>query len=66
MMTGYEKWWQSRTIWYAIVAALAAVLRLFGVEIGTETQADILTAVMGIVGAVGAIVYRIKADKIID
>jgi hypothetical protein len=57
-------WWQSRTIWCAVVPLVVSIARLFGVSLPDDVQAslpDVLMAVASAVGAIGAIIYRVKA-----
>ena len=65
-----EKWYQSRTIWGAIIALVAFVFTFFGVTIVAEEQATILELVVQIatpmgalVGVILTIIGRVKATK---
>lgn len=66
-MQGQKHWYESRTIWASLIAALAAVATLFGHGMTEEQQgalADALTlaapAVAGVAGILAAI-FRAKA-----
>jgi len=72
-MNETKKWWQSKTIWGAIVTILAII---YGLTTGhmpsQETQqaitnniGQIVSAIVAIIGAITAIIGRLKADKII-
>jgi len=68
-----KKWYQSKTIWGAIISILATLYSIIsGHTVSTETQQvvvnnvqNIVSAVVAIVGAITAIYGRLKADKII-
>jgi len=68
-----KKWWESKTIWGAIVMLAALILGYLGVEVGPEEQATFVDLVVGainevmaLVGFVLTIVGRFKADKAIE
>lgn len=72
MMTGTEKWYQSRTLWGAGIALAAFALTWFGVTISPEEQATAIELVVAVATPVGALVAfiltlvgRIKATKTI-
>jgi len=56
-----KAWYKSKTIWGSIVAILALVAGAFGYSVGQEAQAEIVSAVIGVVGGLFAIYGRIKA-----
>ena len=65
-----KPWWQSKTIWGALITIIALILSLFGVQIDEQTKQVLInesvalaTAVAGIVGAVLSIYGRIKAKQ---
>jgi uncharacterized membrane protein len=65
-----KSWWQSKTIWGAVITIIALIASLFGYQIDPQTQQIILDRTMAIVTAVGTIVGsvmaiygRIKATK---
>lgn len=55
-MTETKTWYQSRTIWGALVAILAAFLQLAGFEFGAEQSVELVDAAMTIGGAIGGLV----------
>lgn len=61
-----KAWWESRTIWSAIVVLLATIAGAFGFVVDEGTQGeivDLITAVVAGIAGLAAIVYRIKATK---
>lgn len=58
-------WWQSRTVWTGLIGALFAVFSGMGLIPEGLTQDMILQAVLGVV-SVAAIVFRVKATKVIS
>ncbi|MCO6409912.1 hypothetical protein [Hoeflea alexandrii] len=65
-MTDVKPWWQSKTLWGAIVTIGSAVLGLTGLDLG-ETDREALTGLLASLGAaIGgmiAIFGRIKAKN---
>ena len=65
MPNGQKPWYKSKTIWGSIVAILALIAGAFGYSVGPEAQAEIVTGIVGLIGAAFAIYGRIKAvDKV--
>lgn len=67
-MIDQKPWYQSNTIWGALVALLGSAGAFIGVPIDDATQAETVTAVLQItsgVGALWAIWGRLRADRII-
>jgi len=61
-------WWQSLTLWGAIITVLAAVAGVFGFTIDLQTQKEIVEYIMvggSAVGGLMAAYGRIRASKII-
>jgi hypothetical protein len=58
-------WWQSRTIWAGIVGAIFSFLSLLGKVPDGLTAAMIVDAIVGTTSVL-AIIFRAKADKIIE
>jgi len=61
-------WWQSLTLWGAIITVLAAVAGIFGFTIDIQTQKEIVEYIMvggSAVGGLMAAYGRIRASKII-
>ncbi len=68
-MNDNQPWWQSRTVWCAMVPLITSLAHFAGVTLSPDTQSslpDVLMAIAGAIGAVGAIFYRIKATKAIS
>jgi hypothetical protein len=67
-MDDIKSWWQSRTVWGAVLAILAPLLAKYGYAIDPALQADLVTAILTVFGAAGgvlAIIGRVKATKTI-
>lgn len=65
-MTDIKPWWQSKTLWGAIVTIISAALGLAGLDLGAadrETLAELLTSLGAALGGVIAIVGRISAKN---
>lgn len=61
-----QVWWQSRTVWCAVVPLIVSLSHLAGITLPSDVQAslpDILASTAGSIGSIGAIIYRIKAEK---
>ena len=61
-----KNWYESRTIWSALVVLIAAIAGGFGyvVDEGTQGQAvDLILTVVTAVGGLLAIIFRTKATK---
>ena len=59
-----KPWWKSKGVWGGVVAALAAVAAVFGITVDEVTQKVILDAIVAVTAAIGAIlaiVGRVKA-----
>ena len=57
-MKDFKSWLQSRTIWSILVAVSPIVSKYLGFDLGTTLE-DIIV----IIGAVSAIIFRVKAEK---
>ncbi|MCO6186680.1 hypothetical protein [Rhizobium sp. L1K21] len=65
-MDDLKLWYQSRTVWGALIAILASVAQMGGVHVDTSTQGDIAANLVSLSGALGgliAIYGRVKANK---
>lgn len=65
-MTDIKLWWQSRTLWGAIVTIASAGLGLAGLDLGDadrEALTGLLTSLGAALGGVIAIVGRITAKS---
>ena len=61
-----KPWWASKGVWGGIIAAVAGVAGLFGVQVLPEDQAvlaDVVTAVVGSLGGALAVWGRIRASQ---
>lgn len=61
-MTDTKSWWQSRTLWVNIVAAMFAVLAAFQMLPARVDQDAIVNAIMGAV-AIANVVLRLSTSK---
>jgi len=64
-MDSMKAWYRSKTIWGALIAVGASLLRVAGIELGTEVQADLADIAVTLAGAAGgllAIYGRISAE----
>lgn len=65
-MTDMKPWWQSKTLWGAIVAIVSSALGLAGFELGdmdAEALTGLLTSLGAAIGGIIAIVGRLKAKS---
>ena len=65
-MTDIKPWWQSKTLWGAIVTIASAALGLAGLDLGEtdrENLVELLTALGAALGGVIAIIGRIAAKN---
>lgn len=65
-MTDTKPWWQSRTLWGAIVTLASAGLGLAGLDLGNadrEALIELLTSLGAALGGVIAIAGRISAKS---
>ncbi|VVT18483.1 hypothetical protein [Hoeflea sp. EC-HK425] len=65
-MTDIKPWWQSKTLWGAIVTIGSAVLGLTGLDLGEtdrEALTGLLTSLGAAIGGMIAIFGRIKAKN---
>lgn len=68
-MVEEKHWYQSKTVWGALLAVTASLLSAMGISIDTAAQSDIADAMIQLVGAVGAIIAiygRLSATEIIS
>lgn len=64
-MDGMKAWYQSKTIWGALIAVGASLLQVAGIELGADIQADLADIAVTLAGAAGgllAIYGRISAE----
>ncbi len=50
-----KSWYQSKTIWGALIAVAASALQLAGLEIGAADQAELVDIAVTLAGAVGGL-----------
>lgn len=65
-MTDIKPWWQSKTLWGAIVTIASSILDLAGLELGdadAEALTGLLTSLGAAIGGIIAIVGRLKAKS---
>ncbi|MBN9054554.1 MAG: hypothetical protein BGO06_04275 [Shinella sp. 65-6] len=65
-MNDVKAWYQSRTVWGALIAILASLAHAIGVEVTAGDQAelaDLLVAAVGAAGGLMALVGRILASR---
>ncbi|QRI64383.1 hypothetical protein JQ506_05085 [Shinella sp. PSBB067] len=65
-MNDVKAWYQSRTVWGALIAILASLAHAIGVEVTAGDQAelaDLLVAAVGAAGGLMALVGRISASR---
>jgi len=68
-MMDEKQWYQSKTIWGALLAVTASLFGAFGISIDTGVQnelSDALIQLIGAVGAIAAIYGRFSATNIIS
>lgn len=65
-MSDMKAWYQSKTIWGALVAILASVLQAAGTPLEAGAERDLVEALTTLAGAAGgllAIYGRLSADR---
>jgi hypothetical protein len=65
-MIDVKQWYQSKTVWGALVAILASLLQASGTAIdasGQDQLANNLVALSGAIGGLVALYGRLSADK---
>lgn len=68
-MVEEKQWYQSKTVWGALLAVAASMVGALGISIDTSAQSDIADAMIQFVGAVGAMIAiygRLTATEIIS
>lgn len=68
-MLDIKPWYQSKTVWGALIAAGAPLLKHFGLEFGLAEQGDLADALAALAGAAGgmlAVYGRVTATRPID
>ncbi|MGV8935999.1 MAG: hypothetical protein ACOH2J_02690 [Allorhizobium sp.] len=54
-MIDSKAWYQSKTVWGALIAVAASVLRLAGVELGLDMQGQLADAAVTLAGTIGGL-----------
>jgi hypothetical protein len=54
-MDGAKNWYQSKTVWGALIAVGASMLQVAGVDFGAEEQAQLAEIAVTLAGAVGGL-----------
>jgi hypothetical protein len=65
-MNDSKQWYESKTVWGALVAILASLMQAAGVHFdvaGQDQLADSLVAISGALGGLIALYGRMSADK---
>lgn len=68
-MVEEKQWYQSKTIWGALLAVGASFVSTLGISIDASTQNDLADAMIQLIGAIGAMtaIYgRLSATEIIS
>lgn len=68
-MVEEKQWYESKTVWGALLAVAASVVGALGISIDTTAQSDIADVMIQFVGAVGAMIAiygRLSATEIIS
>ena len=67
-MVDEKAWYESKTIWGALIAVVASAVSTLGYTIDASAQSELSDAVVQIVGALGAIIAlygRLTATRVI-
>lgn len=65
-MQDIKQWYQSKTVWGALVAIFAGLLQAGGIDLDVDGQtalADSLVAISGAIGGLVALYGRLSAEK---
>jgi hypothetical protein len=65
-MNDIKLWYQSKTVWGALVAIAAGLLQMLGVDLDADGQMQLADGLMAFAGAIGGLVAlygRLSADK---
>ncbi len=68
-MVDEKNWYESRTIWGALVAVLTSLAGGFGLNIDASVQGELADSIVQLVGALGAMVAvygRLGATRVIN
>jgi hypothetical protein len=65
-MDNVKNWYQSKTVWGALVAIFASLSQALGIEIDASGQTELAENLMALAGAVGGLIAlygRFSAEK---
>ena len=65
-MDAMKEWYQSKTVWGALIAVTASLLQVAGIELGADMQSDLADIAVTLTGAAGgllAIYGRVTAQS---
>jgi hypothetical protein len=54
-MNELKNWYQSKTVWGALIAVAASALHLAGLDIGADEQGELVNIAVTLAGAVGGL-----------
>jgi hypothetical protein len=69
MMEDLKTWYQSKTVWGALIAVLASLLQAAGIHLDAGGQGQLVDSLVSLSGAVGGLVAvygRLSAKKAVD
>lgn len=67
-MNNTKAWYESKTIWGAVLAAICSLLQFGGIHVPTATQAELAEALVALAGAIVGLVAvygRMNAEKLL-
>jgi hypothetical protein len=54
-MDGLKNWYQSKTVWGALIAVAASALHLAGLDVGADEQGELVNIAVTLAGAAGGL-----------
>jgi hypothetical protein len=54
-MDAIKNWYQSKTVWGALIAVAASILHLLGINLGPQDQLELADIAMALTGAIGGL-----------
>jgi hypothetical protein len=54
-MDGLKNWYQSKTVWGALIAVAASALHLAGLDVGADEQSELVNIAVTLAGATGGL-----------
>lgn len=64
-MTNTKTWWQSKTVWASLVAIIAGVVSLAGIDLDAKMQDGIVNLILAaadLAAGIIALIGRLQAD----